>query len=187
MGKTEPTFGGITMTNPIRPKGKRKVDKTPDVDTFEKSVVDGVGKDAEVVVNSKGGMQSKAIGSFYLIDPDFMWLALKNDEPRAILNYLTDDLLKADKRDVLIEKLSGLYPDMLERIAKVMEYGANKYEPNNWRLIPQEEHINHALIHLYALDRGDTQDNHLDHALARIMMACSTHPETLTSYTEYMG
>ena len=57
------------------------------------------------------------------------------------------------------------------RLAQVMAYGAKRYAPNNWRLITKEDHINHALQHLYAYLAGDKQDDHLGHALARIMMA----------------
>ena len=41
-------------------------------------------------------------------------------------------------------------------------------------MIPQEEHINHALIHIIAHLAGDTQDEHIDHALCRLMMAYAT-------------
>jgi hypothetical protein len=59
---------------------------------------------------------------------------------------------------------------MLE-LAKIMEYGAKRYAPNNWRKIPLEDHINHMLMHLFAYNGGDRQDDHLGHALARAAMA----------------
>lgn len=36
------------------------------------TVVEGVGPDAEVVVNSSGGKQSKAVGAFHLLDSKVM-------------------------------------------------------------------------------------------------------------------
>jgi hypothetical protein len=57
------------------------------------------------------------------------------------------------------------------RLAQVVEYGAERYAPNNWRLIPYESHINHALQHLAALLADDTSDDHLGHALCRLAFA----------------
>lgn len=42
-------------------------------------------------------------------------------------------------------------------VAKVMAQGARKYGANNWRQIPRQDHINHALAHLFALTARDEQ------------------------------
>jgi hypothetical protein len=62
-------------------------------------------------------------------------------------------------------------PEALAALAKVMYEGAVKYAPNNWRKCGRNVHINHAIAHLVAYMDGDTQDDHLDHALARVAMA----------------
>lgn len=56
-------------------------------------------------------------------------------------------------------------------VAGVLHHGAIKYGENNWRQIEVGDHINHALIHLYALLAGDKQDDHLAHAACRLLMA----------------
>ena len=56
-------------------------------------------------------------------------------------------------------------------LAKVLDYGAKRYDRDNWRLIEEEEHINHAITHLFAYMAGDEQDDHLEHALCRVHMA----------------
>lgn len=56
-------------------------------------------------------------------------------------------------------------------LAEVVNMGAKKYARDNWRLIDEESHINHALTHLYAYMAGNTQDDHLEHAFCRLMMA----------------
>lgn len=56
-------------------------------------------------------------------------------------------------------------------LARVMYEGVQKYEPNNWRKISVESHLNHALSHVYAYLAHDTQDDHLTHALTRLHMA----------------
>lgn len=56
-------------------------------------------------------------------------------------------------------------------VAKVLAEGAEKYGEENWRLIPAKEHLNHALVHLFAHLQGDTQDEHLPHAACRVFFA----------------
>lgn len=59
-------------------------------------------------------------------------------------------------------------------IAKVFAEGAEKYARDNWRKITCEEHINHIMTHLWAALSGDKQDDHLEHAGARVIMALAT-------------
>jgi hypothetical protein len=59
-------------------------------------------------------------------------------------------------------------------VAKVVRYGLVKYEPDNWRLISRNDHLNHVLVHLFAYLAGDRQDSHLEHAACRILFALET-------------
>lgn len=165
----------------------------PDEDDEEdvNKVIEGVGKDAEIVVNENGGKQSKSPMAMHLIDPRFLgklaYLHYIKPEHKAI-GYIAD-LMNGYTEAQLIKAIEELEPDknkVLVRIATVLQEGAERYEPNNWRLIPQEEHINHALIHLLASAMGDTQDNHLDHALCRLMMAYATNKSKNFDYKEYI-
>jgi hypothetical protein len=56
-------------------------------------------------------------------------------------------------------------------VAATLKVGAEKYGEGNWRNITVTEHLNHALIHLLALQTGDTQEPHLNHAACRILFA----------------
>lgn len=56
-------------------------------------------------------------------------------------------------------------------MAAVLHEGAEKYAPGNWRLIPTRDHLNHALMHIFAYLSGDRTDEHLSHALCRITFA----------------
>lgn len=176
-----------------------------------KAVIEGVGQDAEIVTNSRGGKQSKAPMAMHLIDPDFLhyWA----DNQAEALEYLDEgdstcvdeddtcryncyraiehiaECMKQDDTYFLQLALDDLEIDELKqltRIAKVLQYGASRYKANNWRLIPQEEHINHALIHIIAHLAGDTQDEHLDHALCRLMMAYATEKSPDFDYGSYV-
>lgn len=53
----------------------------------------------------------------------------------------------------------------------VLAPGAVKYGEDNWRKIPAKDHLNHALTHVFAFLAGDGQDDHLEHAACRMMMA----------------
>ena len=69
--------------------------------------------------------------------------------------------------------------------AEVCAYGAKKYgetiDNRNYVKIPTEEHVNHAIQHLYAYLAGDTQDDHLGHAIVRCMFAYDTAKRGETS------
>lgn len=68
-------------------------------------------------------------------------------------------------------------PEALARMALVLEQGAvahNDPDGTNWRRIPCETHLNHALFHINAWQRGVVGEDHLGHAFTRLMMACET-------------
>jgi hypothetical protein len=56
------------------------------------------------------------------------------------------------------------------KLAEILKYGADKYEIDNWKLIPAREHLNHALTHAFAYLDGDDQDEHAAHFFCRAMM-----------------
>lgn len=164
-----------------------------------KSVIDGIGKDAEIVENQIGGKQSKSPMAMHLVDPQFLndWFntgcpnyPLYDPVIAAITNFMSTGI-KTELIEAVFECNSKLHFDEDENlaiveIAKVLQYGADKYEANNWRLIPQEEHINHALIHYLAFILGDTQDEHLEHCMCRLMMAYATQKSPDFNYTKYV-
>ena len=176
-----------------------------------KAVIEGVGQDAEIVTNAAGGKQSKSPMALHLIDPEFLFEWANNkageleytdsDGLRVVdgdscklydlYNAVSDiaTFMKRGDKSSLDLAICTLEPDdlkQLTRIGKVLQYGAGRYAANNWRLIPQEEHINHALIHIIAHLAGDRQDDHLDHALCRLMMAYATKPSEKFAYGAYV-
>ena len=62
--------------------------------------------------------------------------------------------------------------------AEVCAYGAKKYGETignrNYTKIPTEEHINHAIAHMYAYLAGARTDDPLGHAIVRSMFAYDT-------------
>ena len=153
-------------------------------------VIKGVGKDAEIETNTNGGKQSKSPMSLHLIDPDVLD-ELSNGLTKIAagsIGNITFFMRSGDSK-FLFWAMDILEPDrrlQICKIGKVLKEGAEKYAPNNWRLISQEEHINHALIHIMALSMGDTQDDHLDHALCRLMMSLATEKSKNFNYTKFI-
>lgn len=68
-------------------------------------------------------------------------------------------------------------PQPLFQVAVVLAEGAVKYGEDNWKLIPTNDHISHALAHLFAYLAGDTSDSHLSHAACRVLFAAHTDLE----------
>jgi len=65
----------------------------------------------------------------------------------------------------------------LATVARVMHNGVAKYGRYNWKNIPCDDHLNHAINHVYLHLAGNTQEDHLGHACARIMMALEQHSD----------
>lgn len=152
------------------------------------NTLNGVGKDAEIITNANGGKQSKSPMAIHLIDPDFLFDFLQTAYYSEFIDYIVL-FMKTEVRQNIINAIKVLNPSVFKgliTIGEVLQYGAERYEANNWRLIPQEEHINHALIHYIAYKLGDMQDNHLEHCMCRLMMAYATEPSEGFSYTKYI-
>lgn len=188
------------------------IEKGRDYMAEKNKIIDGVGKDAEIITNSAGGKQSKAPMAMHLVDPEYLKLVFSDlslrcepinentgidsaFHPKAkyryykAIEYIADYMILGSKF-YLTSAMDTLCDDEIEQvvnIAKVLKYGADRYAPNNWRLIPEEEHINHALIHIIAHLAGDTQDDHIDHALCRLMMAKSTEKSENFEYGAYVA
>lgn len=62
-------------------------------------------------------------------------------------------------------------PASMFALAEVLDYGAKRYTPENWRLIDVNSNLNHVMVHIMAYLAGDTQDKHLEHAFCRMMFA----------------
>ena len=80
------------------------------------------------------------------------------------------------KDDKEKNRLDLIEPEFIESVGKVLTFGANKYEPNNWQKVDDAEdrYYAAALRHLMAWRRGEKTDlesgiSHLDHAACNIM------------------
>jgi len=55
-------------------------------------------------------------------------------------------------------------------VAEAMAKGAARYGDDNWRGLPKEEMVNHAIRHLVLWMAGDRSEPHAAHAAANCLM-----------------
>jgi len=77
-------------------------------------------------------------------------------------------------------------PKVLRLLARVLAEGAEKYAPNNWKLVEPDDHDNHAMRHRteYLLD---PTLEHLGHYLTRVVMFISQELDDLDTIKELEG
>jgi hypothetical protein len=63
----------------------------------------------------------------------------------------------------------------LHRVAQIQHQGDQKYGVDNWRGISEDDHLNHALAHVFAHLAGDRSDDHIGHAAVRMLFALAVH------------
>jgi hypothetical protein len=81
---------------------------------------------------------------------------------------------------------SLLPPLALRETVKVLTFGAEKYEPDNWKRVPdgQRRYFDAAQRHLWAYKEGEIYDpetsvSHLAHAICCIMFMLDLDEETI--------
>lgn len=80
------------------------------------------------------------------------------------------------KDDQEKNRLDLIEPEFIEGVGKVLTFGADKYEPNNWQKVEDAENRYYAaaLRHLIAWRKGEKTDpesgiSHLYHVACNIM------------------
>ena len=92
--------------------------------------------------------------------------------------YFTDVVTTNDKGASQSDtpcRMDLIPPSSLLEISTVLAQGATKYGEWNWLGIPTEEHLNHALTHIYGWLAGDRTEHHLANAACRILFALHTN------------
>jgi hypothetical protein len=74
------------------------------------------------------------------------------------------------KRGVVAERFDLIPAHGLIAVAEAMAKGAARYGDDNWKGLPKEEMVNHAMRHLALWLAGDRSENHAAHAAANCLM-----------------
>lgn len=100
---------------------------------------------------------------------------LTPDEPVAVNE-------RGGKQSATPYRFDLLPAEPLFDVARVLAEGGAKYGDWNWLKIDTNDHINHALQHLFAFLAGDESDEHLAHAMCRCLFAA--HMNKLSNSVE---
>lgn len=107
----------------------------------------------------------------YITDEDWEKVDEEYEEYKR-KHYPTNTTMKWDSDK---EPLAWIPAECMQGIAKVLAYGAEKYEKDNWRRgIPMSRYISAALRHIHAWNNGEDLDpesgmSHIDHAMCGLM------------------
>jgi hypothetical protein len=75
------------------------------------------------------------------------------------------------KQSHLDARFDCIPPVVLRLLAQCLGFGARKYGKENWKNIPQWDHLNHAVNHINEWNRGNRDEPHLVNAMARLTFA----------------
>ena len=83
-------------------------------------------------------------------------------------------------------RLDLIPPVVLLAVGRVLAEEFEEYGPpagggvENWRKIPIPDHLNHAMVHVAAYNAGDRSDDHLTHAICRLIFAAAMDDKRAT-------
>ncbi len=77
------------------------------------------------------------------------------------------------KRSTIPVRCDLIPANALMAVAEAMAEGAVRYGDHNWKGLPPEEILNHAMRHLYLHMAGDRKEPHLRNAAANVLMLLS--------------
>jgi hypothetical protein len=63
------------------------------------------------------------------------------------------------------------FTEAFEIVVEVIRQGAASHPLEEWRSLPFEYHVGHAIEHLRQWQEGDGRQDHLSHAATRLLMA----------------
>lgn len=100
------------------------------------------------------------------------WSCGLDNENNAVVVDKKFDVNEDGGRQSKLYTACGLLDGPAILVLSGVLYGGKKtYGKDNWRLIPEEDHIDHALEHLMRYLAEEDDEDHLAHAFCRIMMA----------------
>lgn len=75
------------------------------------------------------------------------------------------------KQSFLLADFQCIPPVVLRLLAQCLGFGKLKYGFENWKRIPQDDNLSHAMNHINEYRMGDRSEPHLVNAMARLTFA----------------
>ena len=75
------------------------------------------------------------------------------------------------KQSFVAASFDSIPPVVLRLLAQCLGFGRRKYGKENWKKIPIEDNLSHAMNHINEWRIGDRQEPHLVNAMARLTFA----------------
>jgi hypothetical protein len=92
-------------------------------------------------------------------------------KPPKLREGETETNAQGGKHSFTLARYDAVPPVVLRLLAQCNGFGLRKYGLHNWKKIPLEEHIGHAMNHLVEWSAGDRSEPHLVNALTRVAFA----------------
>ena len=100
----------------------------------------------------------------------------------APMAFVRDDLTTVSDGDTVTNEKGGKQSHVAARLdliphdnelllGECLGFGARKYGEDNWKKIPLDDNLNHALVHIRKYLAGDRTEQHLVNTLARVNFA----------------
>lgn len=119
------------------------------------------------------GDEGKKVSYRYMVDfygNELTVLASVHDMPKDN-NSTMEVFPNGGKQEKELCRFDLINSKCVQEVAEVLSKGAERYGEKNYLLIPSKNHIGRAINHLYKYLDGNRLENHLIHAICRLMFA----------------
>lgn len=120
---------------------------------------------------SKGATAEKALAEWLGLEVLYEEVKQRKDG-----DTITNE--RGGKQSFVSARFDCIPPVTLRLLAQCLGFGARKYGKDNWRNIPQEDNLSHALNHINEWRAGDRSEPHLVNAMARLCFALTQAVES---------
>jgi hypothetical protein len=111
---------------------------------------------------SKGAKAEKALAE---------WMGCKVLYQTPLKDGCTITNEQGGKQSFIAARFDCVPPVVLRLLAQCLGFGARKYGKENWKQIPMEDNLAHAMNHINEWNLGDRSEPHLVNAMARLSFA----------------
>ena len=112
--------------------------------------------------------------------PSFKLTDKREKTSMGIEDYFSDNIVgdNTTGKQTQVRTAFHLIPSIaLFKLAEILYEGSLKYDKDNWKKIDVDVHLSRCIQHIYAFLAKDKTEDHLAHALCRLVFAAALHYE----------